>query len=59
MDCPQRDERLGWTGDAAVYAATATYQFEVADLLHKWLLDLAERPDATAFVVSRSSSRMS
>ncbi|WP_458115946.1 family 78 glycoside hydrolase catalytic domain [Arthrobacter sp. D2-10] len=41
-DCPQRDERLGWTGDIAAYAATATYQFETADLLHKWLLDLAE-----------------
>lgn len=40
-DCPQRDERLGWTGDIAAYAATAAYQFDVADLLHKWLLDLA------------------
>ncbi|MCU1574284.1 MAG: alpha-L-rhamnosidase, partial [Micrococcaceae bacterium] len=40
-DCPQRDERLGWTGDIAVYAATAAYQFDVADFLHKWLLDLA------------------
>ena len=36
-DCPQRDERLGWTGDIAAYAA---YQFDVADFLHKWLLDL-------------------
>ncbi|MGN8132390.1 family 78 glycoside hydrolase catalytic domain [Paenarthrobacter sp. 22069] len=41
-DCPQRDERLGWTGDLAAYAATATFQFETADFLHKWLLDLAE-----------------
>ena len=40
-DCPQRDERLGWTGDIAVYAATAAYQFDVADFLHKWLLDVA------------------
>lgn len=40
-DCPQRDERLGWTGDIAAYAATAAYQFDVADFLHKWLLDLA------------------
>ncbi|BCW78340.1 alpha-L-rhamnosidase [Arthrobacter sp. NicSoilC5] len=41
-DCPQRDERLGWTGDLAAYASTATFQFETADFLHKWLLDLAE-----------------
>lgn len=40
-DCPQRDERLGWTGDIAAYAATAAYQFDVSDFLHGWLLDLA------------------
>ncbi|MGZ0067257.1 family 78 glycoside hydrolase catalytic domain [Microbacterium arborescens] len=39
-DCPQRDERLGWTGDIAAYASTAAFQFDVADFLHKWLLDL-------------------
>ncbi|MER7540406.1 family 78 glycoside hydrolase catalytic domain [Streptomyces sp. NPDC097704] len=39
-DCPQRDERLGWTGDIAVYAPTASFQFDVADFLHGWLLDL-------------------
>ena len=39
-DCPQRDERLGWTGDIAAYAATATYQFDVADFLHTWLIDV-------------------
>ncbi|WP_296665749.1 family 78 glycoside hydrolase catalytic domain [Demequina sp.] len=41
-DCPQRDERLGWTGDIAAFAATAAFQFDTADFLHKWLLDLAE-----------------
>ncbi len=41
-DCPQRDERLGWTGDIAVYAPTAAFQFDVSDFLHGWLLDLAE-----------------
>ena len=41
-DCPQRDERLGWTGDIAAYAATAAFQFGVDDFLHSWLLDLAE-----------------
>ena len=40
-DCPQRDERLGWTGDIAAYAPTAAAQFDVADFLHSWLLDLA------------------
>ncbi len=41
-DCPQRDERLGWTGDIAAYAASASFQFDTADFLHKWLLDVAE-----------------
>ena len=41
-DCPQRDERLGWTGDIAAYAATAAYQFDVDEFLHNWLIDLAE-----------------
>ncbi|WP_448062735.1 family 78 glycoside hydrolase catalytic domain [Cellulomonas hominis] len=41
-DCPQRDERLGWTGDIAAYCASASFQFDTADFLHKWLLDLAE-----------------
>lgn len=40
-DCPQRDERLGWTGDIATYAATAAFQFDCADFLHAWLLDVA------------------
>lgn len=39
-DCPQRDERMGWTGDIAVYADTACFQFDCADFLHNWLLDL-------------------
>jgi len=40
-DCPQRDERLGWTGDLAVFAPAATHLFDLRDFLHKWLLDLA------------------
>lgn len=40
-DCPQRDERLGWTGDLAAYAPAATFQFDTSDILHKWLMDLA------------------
>lgn len=39
-DCPQRNERLGWTGDISVYAPTACYQFDCAALLDDWLRDL-------------------
>ena len=41
-DCPQRDERLGWTGDAQVYIRTATYNADVEAFFHKWLTDLAD-----------------
>jgi alpha-L-rhamnosidase len=40
-DCPQRDERLGWTGDAQVFAPTASFNFETAGFYTKWLKDLA------------------
>ncbi|MGG4033241.1 glycoside hydrolase family 78 protein [Paenibacillus cisolokensis] len=40
-DCPQRDERLGWTGDAQMFARTATYLMNVAPFFGKWLQDLA------------------
>ena len=40
-DCPQRDERLGWTGDIQVFAATATLLYDTAALLDSWLADLA------------------
>jgi len=40
-DCPQRDERLGWTGDAQVFAPTASFNFDVAPFFSKWMLDLA------------------
>ncbi|MGB4917162.1 MAG: family 78 glycoside hydrolase catalytic domain, partial [Propionicimonas sp.] len=39
-DCPQRDERLGWTGDIAVFAPSACFQFDSSGFLDKWLLDL-------------------
>ena len=39
-DCPQRDERLGWTGDAQVFAATACYLHDSNRFLRKWLNDL-------------------
>jgi alpha-L-rhamnosidase len=40
-DCPQRDERLGWTGDAQVFARTAAFNADVAGFFAKWLADLA------------------
>jgi len=40
-DCPQRDERLGWTGDAQVFARTAAFNAEVAPFFARWLKDLA------------------
>lgn len=39
-DCPQRDERMGWLGDIAVFADTAAYNFDVSRFLEKWLLDV-------------------
>lgn len=39
-DCPQRDERLGWTGDAQVFIRTAIFNMNVAPFFTKWLRDL-------------------
>ncbi len=39
-DCPQRDERLGWTGDAQIYARSATYNADVASFFTKYIVDL-------------------
>ncbi len=39
-DCPQRDERLGWTGDAQVFARTASFNMHTARFFAKWLRDL-------------------
>ncbi|WP_186755306.1 alpha-L-rhamnosidase [Echinicola salinicaeni] len=46
-DCPQRDERLGWTGDAQVFFRTAAYNMQVDNFFSKWMQDLAadQRPD--------------
>jgi alpha-L-rhamnosidase len=40
-DCPQRDERLGWTGDAQVFSRTAAFNMDVAGFFTKWLKDVA------------------
>jgi alpha-L-rhamnosidase len=50
-DCPQRDERLGWTGDIAVFAPTACFLYDVEGFLRDWLLDLAADQRANGDVV--------
>ena len=40
-DCPQRDERLGWTGDAQAFYNTASFNMEVKNFFDKWLIDLS------------------
>lgn len=45
-DCPQRDERLGWTGDAQVFCRTASYNMETALFFAKWLHDLKSEQTA-------------
>jgi alpha-L-rhamnosidase len=53
-DCPQRDERMGWTGDLQVFSPTAAFLFGCAGFLSSWLADLAaeQRPDGSVpFVV--------
>lgn len=50
-DCPQRDERLGWTGDIQVFAPTANYLFDTAAFLGSWLRDVeADQRDAGGVV---------
>ncbi len=53
-DCPQRDERMGWTGDAQVFIRAATYNADVAAFFTKWLVDLedAQRDDGAVYVVA-------
>ncbi|WP_432562876.1 family 78 glycoside hydrolase catalytic domain [Kineococcus sp. SYSU DK003] len=54
-DCPQRDERLGWTGDLAVFGPSAAYLFDVSAFLRDWLRDLdaeqAHNQGITPYVV--------
>jgi alpha-L-rhamnosidase len=53
-DCPQRDERMGWTGDIQVFSPTAMFLFDSAGFLGSWLADLAAEqfPDGSMpFVV--------
>ncbi|HEX5994639.1 MAG TPA: family 78 glycoside hydrolase catalytic domain [Jiangellales bacterium] len=49
-DCPQRDERLGWTGDIQVFAPTASYLYDCNGFLASWLVDLALEQSASGGV---------
>jgi alpha-L-rhamnosidase len=46
-DCPQRDERLGWTGDIQVFSPTASFLFDTDAFLSSWLVDLDLEQRAT------------
>lgn len=53
-DCPQRDERLGWTGDAQVFIRTAAFNMDVRRFFTKWMQDVrdAQRPSGAIPVVA-------
>jgi alpha-L-rhamnosidase len=44
-DCPQRDERLGWTGDAQIFAPTSTFNMDVEAFFTKWMWDVNDLQD--------------
>lgn len=49
-DCPQRDERMGWTGDIQVFAPTALFLFDSAGVLRSWLKDVANEQKSRGHV---------
>ena len=62
-DCPQRDERLGWTGDAQAFCRTAAYNMDVSSFYTKWLKDIAadqkpggEVPDIIPDILNKQGS---
>ncbi len=62
-DCPQRDERLGWTGDAQAFCRTAAYNMDVSSFFTKWLKDVAadqkpggEVPDVIPDVLNKQDA---
>ena len=56
-DCPQRDERLGWTGDAQAFAATGSTLFDSEAFWRSWLRDLALEQDDDAWRPERGPRR--
>ena len=62
-DCPQRDERLGWTGDAQAFCRTAAYNMDVSSFFTKWLKDISadqkpggEVPDVIPDVLNKQTA---
>jgi alpha-L-rhamnosidase len=62
-DCPQRDERLGWTGDAQAFCRTAAYNMDVSSFFTKWLKDVAadqkkggEVPDVVPDILNKQNA---
>lgn len=62
-DCPQRDERLGWTGDAQAFCRTAAYNMDVSSFFTKWLKDISadqkpggEVPDVIPDILGKQGS---
>jgi alpha-L-rhamnosidase len=49
-DCPQRDERMGWTGDAQVFISTACFLRDVRGFFHKWSLDVADAQQPSGLI---------
>lgn len=45
-DCPQRDERMGYTGDGQVFWRTGTYNYDIAAFTHKWMQDITDEQTA-------------
>ena len=65
-DCPQRDERLGWLGDAQVFVRTASFNMDVAAFFEKWMVDVEDAqssegafPDVAPLFGDRSEAFLS
>lgn len=59
-DCPQRDERQGWTGDIALFGNTACFNFDLSRFLDKWLLDMKYeqgKQGSIPFVIPKRGSK--
>ncbi len=63
-DCPQRDERLGWTGDAQAFCRTAAFNMEVSSFFTKWLKDVTadqkqggEVPDVIPDILNKQGAK--
>jgi alpha-L-rhamnosidase len=58
-DCPQRDERLGWMGDAGVFWRTGTYNFDIDAFSHNWMQDVADAQTAAGAFTNVSPDMLS